>query len=127
MDEQAATLITNLSWGRMEVTTGAEVRHFKDCKVWPGGAAAWNWNDTGTRHEPGIQPADVEDMLAKGVEVMVLSRGIFSRLGICPETGVLLRERGIEVHALGTREAVEMYNDLARQGRKVAGLFHSTC
>ena len=127
MDEQAISLITSLSWGRMEVTTGAEVRHFKDCKVWPGGAAAWNWNETGTQHEPGIQPADVEAVLAKGVDVVILSRGVYSRLGICPETESLLHARGIEVHTLQTREAVELYNDLARQGCKVAGLFHSTC
>jgi len=111
----------------MEVTAGDRVFRFKDCKVWPGGAAAWDWNDTGTQHEPGIQPADIEEILGKGVDVMILARGVFSRLGVCPETEELLRERGIEYHMLDTKEAVALYNDLVHQGRRVGGVFHSTC
>jgi hypothetical protein len=127
MDEQDATLVTNLAWGQMEVTAGGLISLFKDCKVWPGGAVAWNWNDTGTQHEPGIQPADLEEVLEKGVEVVILARGVFSRLGVCPETEKLLRDRGIEYHTEDTRAAVNLYNDLARQGRRVGGVFHSTC
>ena len=127
MDEQDATLITNLAWGQMEVTAGGLISLFKDCKVWPGGATAWNWNDTGTQHEPGIQPADLEEILKKGVEIVILARGVFSRLGVCPETEKLLRDRGVEYHMLDTKEAITLYNELARQGRRVGGVFHSTC
>jgi hypothetical protein len=127
MDEQDATLITNLAWGQMEVTAGGQVSHFKDCKVWTGGATAWNWNETGTQHEPGIQPADLEEVLEKGVEIVILARGVFSRLGVCPETEKLLRDRGVEYHMLDTKEAITLYNELARQGRRVGGVFHSTC
>ena len=127
MEERKTTLITNLAWGQMEIAVGGQVFHFKDCKVWPGGAVAWNWNDTGTQHEPGIQPADIEDILEKGVDMVILARGVFSRLGVCPETEQLLRTRGVEYHIMETKQAVALFNDLARQGRKVAGLFHSTC
>lgn len=127
MKERDATLITHLAWGQMEVTAGGQIFHFKDCKVWPGGAVAWDWNDTGTQHEPGIRPADIQDILEKGVEVVILARGVFSRLGVCPETEELLRARGIEYHIMETKQAVALYNDLARQGRKVGGVFHSTC
>jgi hypothetical protein len=127
MANHQPTLITKLEWGRITVDAGAGPVTFKDCKVWPGGAVSWNWQDTSTEHEPGIQPADLVELLEKGIEVMVLSRGQNSRLGVCSETEVLLRERGIEVHILDTPQAVEMYNDLARRGRRVAGVFHSTC
>lgn len=127
MGEQDATLITNLAWGQMEVTAGGQVSRFKDCKVWTGGATAWNWNETGTQHEPGIQPADLEEVLEKGVEIVILARGVFSRLGVCPETEKLLRDRGVEYHMLDTKEAITLYNELARQGRRVGGVFHSTC
>lgn len=127
MEERDATLITHLAWGQMEVTAGGQIFHFKDCKVWPGGVVAWDWNDTGTQHEPGIRPADIQDILEKGVEVVILARGVFSRLGVCPETEELLRARGIEYHIMETKQAVALYNDLARQGRKVGGVFHSTC
>jgi hypothetical protein len=127
MSEQEVALITNLAWGQMEITIGRQVFQFKDCKIWPGGASGWNWRETGTEHDPGIQPADLADVLEKDVDVVILSRGVFSRLGVCPETEAVLRERKMEYHILETREAVALYNDLARQGRRVAGLFHSTC
>ena len=122
-----SSLITRLSWGHMEVTTGGMMFKFKDCKVWPGGAKAWDWNVTGTHHQPGIQPADIEEILAHGVEVMVLSRGTELMLHTGPETEQLLRSGGIEYHIEETQRAADLYNELMRQGTKVGGIFHSTC
>ena len=68
-----STLITHLSWGRMEITLDGQTLSFKDCKVWPGGAKEWDWSLTGTHHQPGIQLADIEEILAQGVEVNVRS------------------------------------------------------
>jgi len=76
------TLITSLAWGQIEVTIGEQIYHFKDCKIWPGGARAWNWEETGTEHSPGIQPADIADVLEHDVEVIVLTRGVLGRLGV---------------------------------------------
>ena len=98
-----------------------------DCKIWPGGAKAWDWDLTGTRHQPGIQPGDIEELLDRGVEVMVLSQGMQSRLHICPETEELMESRGIEYHIEETQKAVLKFNELAKDGRKVGGIFHSTC
>jgi hypothetical protein len=99
----------------------------KDFKLWPGGGRAWDWNETGTRHEPGVQPADVEELVEHGVRVVVLSRGQELQLHISQDTLNELKARGIEVHVEETRAAVERYNDLAEQGVPVGGLFHSTC
>ena len=120
-------LITNLAWGEMEVTVAERKLHFKDCKVWPGGACEWNWGETGTHHSPGIQPADIDEVLAQDVEVVVLSRGVFGRLNVCKETKALLRERGIAYHIEKTKKAVPLFNKLVRQGKRVGGVFHSTC
>lgn len=119
--------ITYISWGRIEVTINGESRTFKDCKVWPGGATGWNWNDTGTRHQPGIQPEDIEDIIARDIEVMILSQGMNLRLHIPRSTEKLLQSRGIEYHIEQTRRAIEMFNELMRKGKKVGGIFHSTC
>ena len=121
------TLITNLAWGEMEVSVGEQRLHFKDCKLWPGGGREWNWGETGTHHNPGIQPADVEEILTHGVEVIVLAQGVFGRLGICEETESLLRERGIAYHIDKTKKAVTLFNELVKQGKRVGGVFHSTC
>jgi hypothetical protein len=116
--------ITELSWGRLEVE--GRDRPYKDAKLFPGGSRAWDWNETGTAHEPGIQPADVEELLERGATVVVLSRGIYERLGVCPETLRRLQERGVEVHVLQTEKAVARYNELA-ETEAAGALIHSTC
>jgi hypothetical protein len=116
-------LITHVSWGRMEV---AGVGIGKDFKLYPGGGRRWNWQETGTEHVPGIQPADVKELLERGSEVVVLSRGMQLVLQTSPETLEFLRERGIPVHVVETRAAVDLYNKLV-QDQAVGGLFHSTC
>ena len=115
--------VLHLSWGHIEVEGHPP---FKDAKVFPGGAREWDWRDTGTRHVPGIQPADVRELIEHGAKVVVLSNGIWERLQFCPETLEILAENGIEVEVLQTEMAVERFNNL-REGVPVGGLFHSTC
>jgi hypothetical protein len=121
------TLITGLSWGQMDVSIAGEKQRFKDCKIWPGGAREWRWEETGTHHSPGVQPADVEEVLDQGIDVIVFGRGQFGRLNVSAGAEALLRERGIPYHAEKTNRAVQIFNELARQGKRVGGLFHSTC
>jgi hypothetical protein len=124
MDEKSQSpRISHLAWGRLEV---AGLGAFKDAKLYPGGACAWDWRETGTRHVPGIQPADVAELLEHGAEVVVLSKGVLERLQVCPETLALLKQKGIPAHVLPTEGAVRLYNELAAK-QKVGGLFHSTC
>jgi hypothetical protein len=115
--------ITHISWGRMEVEGVGTGRDFK---LYPGGGREWDWSETGTHHVPGIQPADVAELLENGSKVIVLTRGMQLVLQTCPETLDMLRERGIPVHVAETRAAVELYNRLA-DTEPVGGLFHSTC
>lgn len=96
----------------------------KDFKLWPGGGRPWDWNETGTRHDPGIQPADVRELLDHGCTVIVLSRGMDLVLQTAPETFELLKD--IEVVHAETTAAVARYNELA-ETTAVGGLFHTTC
>jgi hypothetical protein len=114
--------IIGLSWGRLETESGV----FKDARLYPGGAAEWDWNETGTSHDPGIQPADVESLLECGATVIVLSRGFHERLGVAPETLRMLEEREIPVHVAQTEEAARLYGQL-RETESVGALIHSTC
>ena len=115
--------VTHVSWGRMEVQGIGKARDFK---LYPGGGREWDWTETNTHHIPGIQPADVQELLDHGSEVVVLSRGMDLALRTCPETLALLEARGIPVHVEETRAAVGRYNELA-ETTAVGGLFHSTC
>ena len=124
MKARRSPQIEGVGWGRVRIV-GRE-RTFKDAKLFPGGCREWDWGETGTAHSPGIQPADVKELLERGAEVVVLSSGMVGRLETCAETLRLLRERGIEVHVLQTPEAVRLYNRLAAD-RKAGALIHSTC
>jgi hypothetical protein len=115
--------ITRLSWGRLEVEGRPA---FKDAKLFPGGAREWDWSETGTAHVPGIQPSDVTELLEHGATVVVLTKGVYERLRVCPETLELLSAHGVAAHVLQTEEAVRVYNRLVETDR-VGGLFHSTC
>ncbi|WP_238010090.1 Mth938-like domain-containing protein [Dactylosporangium sp. AC04546] len=111
------------SWGKLHVEGLGVV---KDLKAWPGGAREWDWSDTGTSHSPGIQFADVEELLDHGATVVVLSQGMEERLEVPDETVEALESRGVEVHVAPTPEAIALYNDLTGTA-PVGGLFHSTC
>jgi hypothetical protein len=122
--EERSPKVTHLSWGRLEVE-GAD-GPFKDAKLFPGGARAWDWNETGTSHDPGIQPADVEELLERGATAVVLSRGFHERLGITWDALRMLEDRGVAAHVRQTGEAIELYNELVETER-VGALIHSTC
>ncbi len=75
--------IARHSWGRLELEDG---RGFRDAKLFPGGAREWDWNETGTSHSPGVQPADVAELVENGASVVVLSEGRNRRLAVKSET-----------------------------------------
>lgn len=115
--------ITSDSWGALEVAGST----YKDAKLWPGGACAWDWAETGTSHRPGIGPADVDELVKTGAEVVVLSTGRDGRLGVPAATVEHLRDRGVEVEVLATGPAIDRYNGLVADGAAVGALIHSTC
>ena len=94
--------------------------------MFPGGAREWDWRETGTHHVPGIQPADVQELIEHGAKAVVLSKGIWEQLKVCPETLEVLAQSGIKAEVLQTEAAVERFNEL-RESMPVGGLFHSTC
>jgi hypothetical protein len=121
--QQSSPRILAVSWGHMEVEgIGAG----KDFKLYPGGGREWDWSETGMSHSPGIQPADVQELLDRGAVAVVLSRGMEERLRVDPAALEYLEQQSVEVHVAETREAVQIYNNLAG-AVPVGGLFHSTC
>jgi len=116
--------IKHVSWGRLDIEGEAEP--YKDAKLFPGGSRAWNWRDTGTTHSPGIQIADLQELLDQGAKVVVLSRGMAECLHVPRETLEFLKQRQIAAHVLPTQHAVARYNKLA-QTEWVGGLFNTTC
>lgn len=119
-----APRIAQCSWGQIRLDDGST---YKDAKLYPGGAREWDWNETGTRHSPGVQAADVQELLDHGAEVVVLAKGVYERLQVCAGTLRTLDEQDIDVHIEQTEAAVDRYNQLVDDGRAVGALIHSTC
>ncbi len=115
--------IESISWGTLTTNDGKE---FKDAKLFPRGSRKWDWNETGTHHIPGIQPSDVEELIANGAKVIVLAQGFNERLQVCDETKQMLSSKGIDYYILQTEEAVKKYNEL-RTNQAVGALIHPTC
>ncbi len=124
IENRSSPSIEHISWGHMEV---AGIGVGKDFKLWPGGGREWDWRETGTHHIPGIQPADIQELLDHGSQTVVLSRGMLLMLHTCQETLEMLKERHIKVHVAETQAAARVYNGLAANREAVGGLFHSTC
>jgi hypothetical protein len=125
MDEKLRSpKITKISWGRIEVE--GQTNPYKDAKLYPGGSREWDWRETGTEHKPGIQPTDVDELLEKGADVIVLSSGVYGRLKVATETLNSLHDQGIIIEVHKTPKAVQRYNQLA-ETESVGALIHSTC
>jgi len=116
-------LIAEFRWGRIQDSVG---RVFKDARLYPGGAEEWDWRRTGTRHDPGIQIGDLEDLLSTRPDVVILTRGVDLVLQVPEPTIEFVRAAGPLVLVLQTEEAVAEYNRRAVNERVVA-LVHSTC
>ncbi|MCP4340254.1 MAG: hypothetical protein GY799_15525 [Desulfobulbaceae bacterium] len=120
----ASPRILSFGWGKMEVEI---VGRGKDFKLWPGGGRFWDWSEHGTGHSKGIQQGDVQELITKGCQVVVLTTGRLKRLKV-PQTIVdSLKAQSIEVFVVDTKKAIKLYNDYAEKGIAVGGLFHSTC
>jgi hypothetical protein len=123
-DTARAPRIEKLAWGQIEVDGFGTP--FKDAILFPGGARPWDWRETGTSHESGVQPADVQELLDNGARVVILAQGMYGRLKVSQGALQLLKARDVPVHMLETKAAVRLYNEL-REKEPVGGLFHSTC
>lgn len=126
MDTDRSPNIEELEWGQVRVEAEGGAQTYRDAKLWPGGSRGWDWDETGTRHEPGIQPDDVRELVEHGAETVILSRGQNLRLQVQSATTDWLEEQGVDYEILETNEAVARYNELAGS-EPVGALIHSTC
>jgi len=116
--------IISSGWGKIEVEV---IGRGKDFKLWPGGGRPWDWSEFGTAHFAGVQPGDVEELVEKGCQVVVLTTGRFQRLNVPDAVVDKLKSRGIEVVVADTKKGIRLYNEFVDKGVAAGGLFHSTC
>ncbi len=118
--------IVSIKWGEIQVSDNNKICTYRDAKLSPEKSRAWDWNKTGTRHVPGIQIADIQEFIDE-VDVVVLTRGMDLVLQVPQETIDYVKSKGKECHVGQTEDMVRKYNELVKKGKKVGGVFHSTC
>jgi hypothetical protein len=74
-----------------------------------------------------VHEADITDILSASVEILVVGTGDPGRMQMSRGAAQALERREIQVLALPTRQAVDVFNAFRAQGKRVAGAFHLTC
>jgi hypothetical protein len=110
--------LENYSFGRI-VVDGEE--HTRDLIVLPDRVVSDWWRRDG--HSLVMQ--DLEEVRGDLPERLIVGCGAHGRLRPHPAVLEALRERGIEVEALPTAEAVRRYGEL--DSRRTAAALHLTC
>lgn len=122
----AQPLITHISWGKIIVADNGKESTYRDAKLWQSESKDWDWNKTGTRHNPGVQIADIAEFIDM-VDIVILTRGMDLVLQVPQTTIDYVRQRGKQCFVGQTEDMVKKYNELVKEGKKVGGVFHSTC
>jgi len=107
------------SFGRM-VIEGKE--YTSDLIVYPDRVDAGWWREEGHL----LKPVDLKEVLTVSPRVLVVGTGCYGVMKISPELPRYLEERGIELIARPTSEAVLLFNQLSEK-KQVVGAFHLTC
>lgn len=126
-------IISHFEPGKIEVTIRDDYkRTFKDCLLTSYSSQEWNRN----KHDFTIEKKEFETIeryfkFPFYINVVILSKGIDSKLNVTPYTISYLehmKEKKYirEFHILPSKEAVELYNKLAKEGEHVAILLCST-
>ena len=70
---------------------------------------------------------DLQPVIAAKPSALVVGCGASGMMKVCEETRQVLQQQNIELIALDTNEAVDMFNELAKKGQDIAAALHLTC
>jgi hypothetical protein len=70
---------------------------------------------------------DLESVLSKEPEILVVGCGAYGVMQVSQEVRTLLQDKNIKLETLKTAEAMNRYNELSTAGRKVVAAMHLTC
>ena len=114
-------MIDSYSFGRM--TIGGAV-YARDLIIYPDGRIQDSW---WRREGHYLQFDDLAEVLAVQPDIIVAGTGAAGIMKPAVDLAETLEEQGIRLIARPTADACTTFNDLQRQGEKVAGCFHLTC
>jgi len=113
-------MIKDYSFGK--VTVFNKTWHNDILISWDGYIKEW-WRKKG--HRADI--SDIQDILCKKPEIIIIGKGKPGLLKTTPSLQTYLRENHITLIELKTSKAIDSYNHLLLEKKKVAAGFHLTC
>lgn len=113
-------MIDHYSFG---TTTISGKRYTSDLKIINGQIIADWWRKSG--HSVNIE--DVTDILSAEPDYAIFGSGKFGLMKLSAGLKKELTDRGVEVIVEKSGKAVEIFNRLHEEGKKVTACFHLTC
>ena len=113
-------MITDYSFGRI-VANGQTCN--SDIKIVQGTLVPDWWRKSGHT----VEVEDVQDALATELEILVIGQGQPGYMRIADSLRQHLSEKNIKLIEEPTAKAIETFNRLVKEGRRVAGGFHVGC
>jgi hypothetical protein len=98
------------------------VSYRQDLLIWPGNIKTDWWR----RESHLLQLDDLAEALAANPEVLVVGMGQPGRMQVDRSLAAFLKDRGIDLVAVPTKEAGRVINSLAGK-RRLAAALHLTC
>jgi hypothetical protein len=98
------------------------VPYSQDLLIWPGHIKKDWWR----QESHLLQLPDIFEVLDADPQVLVVGKGQPGRLQVDSELSAFLKDRGIELVELPTRQAVQVINAQAGK-RRLAAALHLTC
>jgi hypothetical protein len=111
--------ISRYSFGRIVVDGKS---YTSDIIIYPGRVDGSWWRKEG--HNLSLD--DLKGIIDAEPQVLIIGTGYNGEMKVQDEAVEALTSRGMEVHALRTTQAVELYNRLEKDGNVIAAL-HLTC
>lgn len=112
-------MIEHYDFGKMVVDGRA---YSADLVLLPGRINSSWWRQEGHT----LSPADLQDVLAEEIEVLVIGTGFFGLMKVSSGVEQAAAAKGIQLVVEKTKTAVQSYNEHAAR-KKTAGAFHLTC
>ena len=103
--------------------TFAGKRYGKDLKILHGRVTDNWWRKDGH----SVDVADVQDIIDASPEILVVGMGANGLMKVSDGLRTTLTGKNIQLIAQPSGEAARTYNQLASEGKDVAGAFHLTC
>jgi len=111
--------IDSYRFGRIVIDGEA---HTKDVIILPDRIVPRWWRREGHT----LHLADLDEVIAAKPSVLIVGKGAFGRMRVGNDVLQGLKESGIELIELNSKEACQRYNEL-RERRNVAAALHLSC